>query len=76
MEESMPESKIMLMSQMHYIEIEHEVGDPSCGECWDGYPKPCDCGGLIHAQNSGEGFDCIQLNLMCDDCGKSKTIIL
>ena len=50
----------------------HEVGDRKCGEGWCGrdYPRPCVCGGLIHADFGDEDRDCnYWLYLKCDRCG-------
>jgi hypothetical protein len=54
---------------------EHEVGDAECGECWSGYPKQCDCGGLVHAcfgdyTNAAEGS--YYLATKCDRCGEAE----
>lgn len=53
--------------------FEHPVGDKECTECWDEYPKECECGGLIHASfgdyNDEESF---YLVTMCDKCGESE----
>jgi hypothetical protein len=37
-------------------EMDHHVGDPTCPRCWEQYPEPCRCGGLIHAAG-GEAED-------------------
>jgi hypothetical protein len=56
---------------------EHRIGDPDCdgGWCDKGrgrwcYPRPCKCGGLIHAgpgdyDNGGNFY----LQKKCDQCG-------
>jgi hypothetical protein len=30
-------------------ELNHHIGDAQCPECWEEYPEPCRCGGLMHA---------------------------
>lgn len=53
---------------------EHEIGNAKCDEGWcahgNEYPKPCKCGGLIHAdygdEDSDEGY---WLYEKCDKCG-------
>lgn len=55
----------------------HHVGDPDCDEGWCGdyYPRPCQCGGLIHAEFGDEYFDeegdeiGYWLWRKCDRCG-------
>lgn len=60
---------------MPVIEIngfEHEIGDTDCKECWSGYPKPCRCGGLIHATFGDENYDMdYWLYYKCDKCGST-----
>jgi hypothetical protein len=54
---------------------EHRVGDAKCREGWcgNGYPKPCECGGLIHADFGDEDSDCnYWLYTKCDRCGESE----
>jgi len=51
----------------------HLIGDKECKECWSGYPKKCECGGLIHASFGDE--DCDEnywLYTKCDKCGESE----
>jgi hypothetical protein len=52
----------------------HHRGDPGCAECWEGYPEPCPCGGLIHAAaTSDEDTDGnVVLATVCDQCGRSE----
>jgi hypothetical protein len=57
----------------------HLVGDTGCAEGWcdggssSGYPKPCECGGLIHADFGDENYDCdYWLWTKCDQCGESE----
>ena len=53
--------------------IEHEGSNAQCHEGWcdgESYPKPCECGGLVHADWGdyvGEGF---YLETKCDQCGE------
>lgn len=49
---------------------EHIVGDGDCEGCWRGYPVPCDCGGLIHAEFGDETEDGYWLLTKCDLCGE------
>jgi len=51
----------------------HIVGDKDCASGWCGsdYPKPCPCGGLIHADFGDEDSDCnYWLHTKCDKCGE------
>ena len=52
---------------------EHTVGDANCSKGWCGgwgYPKPCPCGGLIHAECIDEDYDNVYLSKKCDKCGE------
>lgn len=53
---------------------QHEIGNADCCEGWcDGstYPKPCPCGGLIHADFGDENYDGdYWLHTKCDRCGE------
>lgn len=52
----------------------HHAGDPECAACWEEYPEPCRCGGLIHAAG-GEDEDedgNVLLVTECDQCGRSE----
>jgi hypothetical protein len=54
------------------VQYNHEVDNLDCQECWSGYPKPCKCGGLIHAQFGDENLDGdYWLFKHCDKCGDS-----
>jgi hypothetical protein len=56
------------------IEVNHHVGNGQCPECWEQYPEPCPCGGLMHAA-AGEEQDAdgtILLITQCDQCGRSE----
>jgi len=50
-----------------------EVNKFYCVECFKGYPVPCKCGGLIHAEFSDydDANDDVLLLLECDQCGSS-----
>jgi hypothetical protein len=52
----------------------HRTGDPQCPECWEEYPEPCPCGGLIHAAGPGEEDEngTVWLTTECDQCGRSE----
>jgi hypothetical protein len=55
-------------------EPNHHVGDRECAECWEAYPTPCRCGGLMHAAG-GEAEDedgNVWLTTKCDQCGRSE----
>jgi len=42
---------------MSFINIgssKHQVGQSSCDECLNGYPRKCCCGGMIHAEFDGQ----------------------
>lgn len=47
----------------------HEIGNPKCTQCWSGYPRPCACGGLIHATFGDEMYEGYWLYYRCDMCG-------
>ena len=55
-------------------EVNHQVGDPQCPECWEEYPEPCRCGGLMHAAASAEedADGNVLLVTSCDQCGRSE----
>jgi len=57
----------------------HLVGEKTCTVDWcdggssTGYPKLCECGGLIHAEFGDENYDCdYWLYTKCDKCGESE----
>ena len=66
------------VSEIKTIDIDgglHEIGNKDCQEGWcsTDYPKPCECGGLIHAEFGDEDFDCnFTLFTKCDKCGESE----
>ena len=49
------------------------IADRTCPECWEDYPVPCPCGGLIHAGGEDEDADGAELpaTTLCDRCGRS-----
>jgi hypothetical protein len=39
----------------------HDMVDGECIDCWSGFPAPCICGGMVHAEfgdyvGSGDGY--------------------
>ncbi|MBI2158585.1 MAG: hypothetical protein HYV94_11245 [Candidatus Rokubacteria bacterium] len=55
-------------------QVNHRIGDLQCPECWEEYPEPCRCGGLMHAAG-GEEEDPdgnVLLVTCCDRCGRSE----
>lgn len=56
----------------------HLPGDHDCNRGWcggdNGYPKPCPCGGLVHADFDGysDGDGAHQLSTRCDACGRGE----
>jgi len=53
-------------------EKKHTEG-PNCDECWMDYPKPCECGGFIHASFGDENYDGdYWLYTKCDKCSKNE----
>lgn len=53
---------------------EHEAAERRCAECWGGWPKPCECGGLVHAEFEDESWHAdgdvsVHLRYACDRCG-------
>jgi len=55
-------------------EVNHRVGDAQCPECWEEYPEPCTCGGLVHAAGGPEEDEDgnVVLTTLCDQCGRSE----
>ena len=56
-------------------ELNHHIGDAQCPECWEEYPEPCRCGGLMHATGGAEEEDAdgnVLLTTCCDRCGRSE----
>jgi len=53
--------------------FQHSVGDAECPDCWEAYPRPHACGGLMHAAYGGEEGDRDEwLYTRCDRCGESE----
>jgi hypothetical protein len=52
----------------------HVVGDRECPDCWESYPVPCPCGGLIHAAGEDEDTEGAEVpaTTRCDRCGRSE----
>jgi hypothetical protein len=54
-------------------ESTHRLGEPDCPECWEEYPAPCPCGGLMHAGAGEEDPDNVEWpTTQCDRCGRSE----
>ena len=55
-------------------EENHHVGNAKCPECYEEYPEPCPCGGLMHAAGGGDqdGDGNVELTTRCDRCGRSE----
>ncbi len=55
-------------------EVNHRVGDAQCPECWEEYPEPCTCGGLVHAAAGPEEDEDgnVMLTTRCDQCARSE----
>jgi hypothetical protein len=54
---------------------DHEAANKDCPECWGSYPKPCECGGLVHAEFEDESLHAdgdvsVILRYACDRCGE------
>ena len=50
---------------------QHDIGSGKCDGCWPGYPRRCECGGMIHAEFGDEMEDGYYLNFYCDKCGST-----
>ena len=52
----------------------HEMGHRDCPECWENYPEPCRCGGLMHAAGTAEedADGNAVLVTRCDRCGRNE----
>ena len=57
--------------EWHYeFVFDHVENDEHCDGCWSGYPRKCECGGLIHAEFGDENYDMdYYLIYYCDKCG-------
>jgi hypothetical protein len=55
-------------------EVNHKIGDRQCAECYEEYPEPCRCGGLMHAAATEEedADGNVVLVTVCDRCGRSE----
>jgi hypothetical protein len=55
-------------------EAGHHAGAAECPACWEEYPEPCRCGGLIHAAGGEEEDEDgnVLLTTQCDQCGRSE----
>jgi len=61
--------KIKKILTWENCENEHYVGDENCSGC-AGCPDDCECGGLIHIDESDDGTEVI---FKCDKCKKEFT---
>ena len=55
-------------------EENHHVGNAQCPECYEEYPEPCPCGGLMHAAGGADedGDGNVELTTRCDRCWRSE----
>lgn len=55
-------------------ETAHVIADRACPECWEDYPVPCPCGGLVHAGGEDEDAEgaALPATTLCDRCGRSE----
>lgn len=57
---------------------DHLLNDYKCGGCWPGFPKRCECGGLVHAQFEDEIWtgedEIVILKRKCDSCGDDQDV--
>jgi hypothetical protein len=62
------------MRLLTIAEVTHHVSDPECPSCYEEYPEPCRCGGLIHATAAGADNEDANplLTTECDQCGRSE----
>lgn len=72
-----------LVNPMHFGPLGHDSGDKGCMACMmvgnvgeTPYPKPCSCGGLLHADNVDEddGSNEGRVHELCDRCLKEKVL--
>ncbi len=47
----------------------HSLGDKNCKYCVEGFPRPCQCGGLFHANIQKAKDNGYILFDKCDKCG-------
>jgi hypothetical protein len=51
----------------------HHSGDVECPSCAEDYPRPCGCGGLVHAVSDAMTTDIeASLTTKCERCGRSE----
>lgn len=62
------------MRLLTIADVTHHVSDPECPSCYEEYPEPCRCGGLIHATAGGADDQDANplLTTECDQCGRSE----
>jgi len=55
-------------------ETTHLIGDRACPDCWEGFPAPCSCGGLVHAAGEAQGPRGAEEPAItrCDRCGRAE----
>lgn len=54
----------------------HEPYEADCGGCYNNdWPRPCRCGGLVHAEFEAQTWDGYSLRCECDRCGGKYDII-
>lgn len=53
----------------------HRVGDAQCPVCWEDYPEPCPCGGLMHGAGIEEDERDVSVVTLCDRCGRSEDLL-
>ena len=59
----------MLLS-LHPDFVNDHYDEPPCPGCWEGFPRPCRCGGQIHAERDTESeAGDIWLKRWCTICG-------
>jgi hypothetical protein len=62
------------MPLLTIAEVVHHVADPTCPGCYEEYPEPCRCGGLVHAsatEDQDEDGNPVLIT-QCDQCGRSE----
>jgi hypothetical protein len=51
---------------------DHGTGNAACHLCERVYPRPCDCGGLVHAAVANVERDGYLQWTWCDRCGRPR----
>ncbi len=47
----------------------NHADEGECSACWSGFPCPCKCGGMIHAEFGDENYDGdFWLERICTNC--------